>query len=696
MPIFAMQASEAVSRNIVPVEGVSEVSQWHSAWHPAIFTTLRQDAVVVEAIDNPGSGGGVQIEIEGDHRSELEEGQTIYYSHPTFNNNYTITFVDPTLSGGNTIILIDAEELGTSTAGYINFIGARTSYLVEVDVRTVDEDGEETSISDSFLHARPNSIGLVSADIQAWLQAVVYANIEFSYNIINRIHEGLGRRYTIRCREYWREQGAGEWIEFGGTYPLCVTNSVAKVGDKYGQNNAEDVPFGPYVSTSSGNTIWDFTLTIKPTLNGSLQDIIFTNGDPDDDVVAITGISWKQDYNGDAVVDADDLTDMQAGDALRNDLMVPLDLAFGAGNYSLSLSNFRFDGGFIKVDCNLNIGDSHLRGVIGKYPTAGSIVDQDAIEISDIEESGFYSLDVSTAWHKGNFLTMFERPVYFEGYPYALFFMYNSQVARWDQFSFPEDLVRLHRVETTKTINMVQVAQTKAALSYHPNRNNSLMLSAETFASNVKYVAVTLKTHLKSDTNLNGFLSVPERNAFLADNENDLNADGQMTTTDDDMHVELFAAFLSKEVMNELTVEINRECADNAVYLRWLNPKGGQDYWLFKRVNTVSDQVDNEETFEEYIEDLSEALARKEVTNKDVQEEINIGADLLTIQQAEGLRYLLRSVKVEMYMGEDDDDNPIFHTVRVRTGRFPIYNKPENKASIELSILPPQPFNQQQ
>lgn len=144
-------------------------------------------------------------------------------------------------------------------------------------------------------------------------------------------------------------------------------------------------------------------------------------------------------------------------------------------------------------------------------------------------------------------------------------------------------------------------------------------------------------------------------------------------------------------------VIINRTCQQNAIYLKWLNPIGGFDYFMFNWNNVESDTTSNELGFQKYIPDLSQALGRYDVLSVDNQSQIELGAENLSRSQREGLRYLLRSPKVQMYIGTDEYVSQ-YNWVNVTVVRdtFQIDEAQETKGGIDFIILPPQDYNQQQ
>ncbi len=153
-----------------------------------------------------------------------------------------------------------------------------------------------------------------------------------------------------------------------------------------------------------------------------------------------------------------------------------------------------------------------------------------------------------------------------------------------------------------------------------------------------------------------------------------------------------------RNLVNSITIDVMPVCDDESEYLKWQNPLGQYDYWLFNKNKIISDAISNERLFERYIDQNIEFNpTRDEVIGKDVQEEIVLGYTGLTRQQAEGMRYILRSNKVTRYMGVNHQTGlPVFQTVRIKTGTFVIMEVSETLFNIQFVMLPPKPFIQEQ
>ena len=145
------------------------------------------------------------------------------------------------------------------------------------------------------------------------------------------------------------------------------------------------------------------------------------------------------------------------------------------------------------------------------------------------------------------------------------------------------------------------------------------------------------------------------------------------------------------------TIKVDSDCKQNPICLKWLNPYGGFDTWVFNWDNFTSDVTSNEIGFQKYIESLANNQTRYEVLSKDNQQQIECGAENLTNDEIEGIRYLLRSPKVLMFTGLDPNTGiSQWLGVTIVSDTFQIYEALENKQSIDFIIQPPQDYNQNQ
>lgn len=143
-------------------------------------------------------------------------------------------------------------------------------------------------------------------------------------------------------------------------------------------------------------------------------------------------------------------------------------------------------------------------------------------------------------------------------------------------------------------------------------------------------------------------------------------------------------------------IKIYNGCTNNPFYISWLNSKGSWNYWLFTRKQTYNIDVKGGDTFETYITNLETAETVIDTFDKSAAQSVVVGADNLSINDINGLKGMLHSVKVQWLTNPEtwQADGCKWLTVLVKDGTWKIYETDKNKSSIEFEILLPQ-INQQ-
>jgi hypothetical protein len=128
----------------------------------------------------------------------------------------------------------------------------------------------------------------------------------------------------------------------------------------------------------------------------------------------------------------------------------------------------------------------------------------------------------------------------------------------------------------------------------------------------------------------------------------------------------------------------------NNFYVRWLNPLGGWEYWLFEHNIYEGQRVESLGTYETYFDQLADTTSYQNSIGKRTTFIIQCGTDVFDENTAKGLRTLSSSIKVEFL----NQDTNVWIGVQVVAGSFQ-YRK--NKATynrVELSFELPTEFNQ--
>lgn len=141
-----------------------------------------------------------------------------------------------------------------------------------------------------------------------------------------------------------------------------------------------------------------------------------------------------------------------------------------------------------------------------------------------------------------------------------------------------------------------------------------------------------------------------------------------------------------------ITFNVKRalEQSCNTFYVRWLNTLGGWDYWLFENKIYEALNVENGNNYESYFDSISAISDFENVTFKNVSPAVQVGSSTLTKNEAEGLKILTTSPKIYWY----NEEFSKWIGVIVEPGTFNIRSTKENYFNVELTFVKPKYFNQ--
>ena len=140
-----------------------------------------------------------------------------------------------------------------------------------------------------------------------------------------------------------------------------------------------------------------------------------------------------------------------------------------------------------------------------------------------------------------------------------------------------------------------------------------------------------------------------------------------------------------------LTIDINQECANQELQLRWLNSVGGWEYWVFTARKTHGFQINDVQTIERDIfEDWDTTFiaggTESEHLSLKTRETIVVRSQNLTKQQINAIARIKFSLKVEDIVRN--------FTVLVDKASFSYRTDQDKLHAIEFNITYPQTFLQ--
>ena len=255
--------------------------------------------------------------------------------------------------------------------------------------------------------------------------------------------------------------------------------------------------------------------------------------------------------------------------------------------------------------------------------------------------SSFYP-DLMPQW-----MTQFEKPVYFYGFPFTLSFLSNSSM----NFGYEDYIAR------------VQFIQADGAIDY---------FDSPTFVTN-DFISL-------AKLNIAELLLSPLQSGLDQRTKTILFRFGRIESN---MFLDAFAP---------ITFNFKRaqEQSCETFYVRWLNTLGGWDYWLFEHKIYEALKVENGNNYVNYFDSISDISDFENVTFKNVSPAVQVGSDTLTKNEAEGLKVLPTSPKIYWY----NEELSKWIGVIVEPGTFNIRSTKENYFNVELTFVKPKYFNQ--
>lgn len=243
--------------------GNGNISRWNAAFNPVVFTYQRKD---FEVTGVSGDGNGQMIVSVNADLTGVVKGDMVYLNAGPYKGTYTVD----SFTGKQ---LFFKSPYTTTGAGYININRLRPYYQVLTEISYFDAGTAQSILSIN----RPDTTGLIRADISSFLQTILHARDDSDFSAINYRDENLSASYTIRYAEKWDNQGHDP-VYITITDPYYVLYAAKQLGDAYGGNLAAYVPF-PSVSGSNQRALWVTDFAEPAYTNGYPFDIGFIYGE---------------------------------------------------------------------------------------------------------------------------------------------------------------------------------------------------------------------------------------------------------------------------------------------------------------------------------------------------------------------------------------------------------------------------------
>lgn len=215
--------------------GGGNLSRWSAAFNPVVFTYQRRDFEVTDI--SPYGYTGTLISVNG-YISQVQAGEYVYVNAGNYAGTYKVT-----ASFYNGIAIEVPYVSSSDTTGFLNSNTMRGYYNITTRITYQDKNTGQTQTITSV--NRPDSTGLVRADLSSFLQSLLYAKDDGNYTKINYRDANLSASYQIAYQENWvdasKSNQSSAFVEVAD--PYYVTYTARQLGAKYGGNMAAYVPF---------------------------------------------------------------------------------------------------------------------------------------------------------------------------------------------------------------------------------------------------------------------------------------------------------------------------------------------------------------------------------------------------------------------------------------------------------------------
>lgn len=137
------------------------------------------------------------------------------------------------------------------------------------------------------------------------------------------------------------------------------------------------------------------------------------------------------------------------------------------------------------------------------------------------------------------------------------------------------------------------------------------------------------------------------------------------------------------------TVDYESCIPDNSFFVRWLNPIGGFDSWLFGTRQVHEYNVKDKDTFEPVINYLQLANGIQQTTGKEAIEFITVGYEGLTLDKVNGLKHIVTSPLIYWISGTPGSNDFQQLIIGVETGSYKLYDNGDWLHNMEITFIKP-------
>lgn len=591
--------------------GGGNLSKWSAVFNPIYLTYQRKDFNIVSITQLNTNQVKVKLDVllsEEQFRAALN-GNSFVKS--TLYEIYS-TAISHLVEGGLSVLVFNKKYIGDqNNNGFININLYKSGYRIETEITFGDD---AYSLEKIIAAHSPNYKGQTKADISQFLRTQLSAKDNYDYVAASYKDANLGQSYTIRFREIWKESQT-QW--FSAPYPLYFTFAAMQLGEQYGGNMAQYVPFesvsapsqkAKFLTDFKNPVVWGgmpFDLSFIYSEN-VINNELYIEFTPD-----CGGIVNSYLLNADAgyLLDADNgrfIISKTFIDAAQQDY--PIIQALGV-NRALVPDSFDCCANNIKANIyyNTNGEKAFITQTLAENPDpfidAGVQPKQNGI----VPPGTRLDFSGSNSFY-GTAGANYEFEAYVE--------MATSS---------PTPRVRMTIIKDGVTIfDKSAVANVGASIKkfgiFQPGANYQVTVTTDQSSA----VITTI--------------DLPDNNPVVQD---------------------------KVYIMQDLFMKYKCSCETPFVYIKWLNSRGAWDYYKFEYNQTLNAAVTKDTAVVRYVDNWETSDTIEDVISKSSIKQLVVGADNISEDEAKALQWAKKSVKVQMLV----NTNPVkWVTVIVQDG----------------------------
>lgn len=600
-------------------------SRWNAAFNPILFIYQRKDfAVTGVTLDT--ATNKAKVAVNTSFNDEIKD-KSVYINAGPYKGAFTVK------SFSADTIVIDTPYI-SNASGFININQLKQYYKVLTRINYQDPiTGQQNIIVSTN---RPDSKGLIKADLSNFLQSLLRPKDESNYTQINYRDTNLSANYQIEYAEAWSNSTGDhvtDWITIAE--PYYIVYAAKQLGDKHGGNLAAYVPFKTIVNgTPLAKWITDFA------------EPVYSNNYPFD-----LSFIYSEDMAGLELYAKISLLDINKDPigGLSPSYLLNEDTSFLLNQDSSKL-----------VIARSSSGNTTLAEHIGLNRF---LVDHDFNDDVYYFTTGIYC-------QYGGEPSTFNYSITQTASPYV-----DANLQIQNNGTRVKDIY----ADETGTLNMPAGNSFLVEAYCHdasPAANPKLTLIIK--KNNVVAFSKTVQATPGESLLYTGTVDVGaiyDINVIAADGLEDA-ADINIpdTTTVDITEIQLIA---------DQIVRVDKNLDHNSVYMRWIGLTGSWNYYRFVYNQDVSLDVQNAIIIKNYVFDWENQEGIDEVIGKSAGQKIKVMAEDLSVTDIKGLQSIKYSPKVQMLVNK----NPVkWQTVVLNTATFSEYETLNGYAPFSITF----------